>query len=151
MTTINEHGLFIDMPGEWERVESEEPGSLVYREVDGDALLTIMLLRVRPLFSIADRQRLLSDYVQHRRKYERGRTPGLELAEPTFGDRDDPVEARWSALTPSGRQQRHRVIIADDVLGHFGYEATASDESFDERVAALLDGATVSPSAASDS
>jgi hypothetical protein len=144
MTAIAEHGIVLDLPGEWEPVESEEQGSLVYQETNGTDVVTVMLLRVKSVYAIADRTRLLSDYVQHRSQYERGQVPTLEQSDPWVEDRGGFIEAAWTATDPvEGRHQRHRALLQRDVLADFCFESSNGD-SFDERAKSLLASAAIS-------
>lgn len=147
MTRLCEPPFSLELPGDWESVESEDPGALVYRETDGPGLLTLMLLRVRPMFSIADRARLLSDYTSHRQKYEAAHAVALEQSDPVFQHHDESFEASWRGRDPAAdRQHRHRAILVDDLLADFCFESSLSDDgSFDELAESVLSTATVSP------
>ncbi len=129
MTTINEHGFSIELPGEWTADPEPEPGALVYRELEGDRVLTVMLLAVRPLFAIAERRRLLSDYVEHRATYEHGLMPDLEQYEEQINEADDgTIEAVWSGLDEkAGYRQHHRAVLYDDALVDVCIGGTAAD------------------------
>lgn len=144
MTEISEYGVSLQLPGQWERTESEQPGSLVYRDTEGDDTVTVMLLSVRPVYAIADKERLLGDYVQHRQKFELGQRPSLQQSEPVTEDGNDSFEARWDGIdTATGAQQRHRTILSQNVLADFCYESPDTP-LFAERVVALLASASVS-------
>lgn len=147
MTRLSEPAYSLELPGTWEPVESEDPGALVYRETDGPGLLTLMLLRVRPMFSIADRARLLSDYTSHRQKYERAHAVALEQSDPVFQHHDEFFEASWRGWDPAAdRQHQHRAILVDDLLADFCFESSLSDnDSFEELAQSVLSTATVSP------
>ena len=142
---IREPGFSLDLPGGWQRAEDGEPGSAVFRETEGDRTVTVMLLAVRPVYAIADRSRLHSDYMQHRSKFERGQRPSLRQSEPVARQMGPSVEGSWSAVDiESGRRQLHRVMLVGDVLADFCYEGSDADEAqFDERAASLLDTAKV--------
>lgn len=137
-------GIQFDAPGTWESIEIAQPGCLVYREVDGEGRVTVMLLSVKPVYAIADRKRLLGDYVHHRMQFELGQSPSLQQSESMQTDGDGSFEARWSGVdTMVGRRQRHRAILRDSVLADFCYEGM-DDSSFDERADALLASAAIS-------
>ena len=146
MTEIRETGFEVDLPGTWERGGSTEPGSLVYLETDGDGIVTVMLLAVRPVYAIADRKRLLDDYMQHRSKFEKGQTPSLEQSEPISEQLGESVEGAWRGVdVASCRQRLHRVLLHKDVLADVCYETSGIDEaSFDELAEAVLGSARVS-------
>lgn len=147
MTRLCEPAYSLELPGTWEPVESEDPGALVYREVDGPGILTLMLLRVRPMFSIADRARLLSDYTSHRQKYESAHAVALEQSDPVFERHDEFFEASWRGWDPAAdRQHEHRAILVDNLLADFCFESSLLDDgSFDELAKGVLSTATVSP------
>jgi hypothetical protein len=145
MTEISEHPFTLSLPGQWEQVPSENPGSFEYREAEGPGSVTVMLLAVRPSYAIADRTRLLNDYASHRSKYESGQTPSLEQFEPTLENRAESIEASWDGFdSATGRRQRHRAVMAGDVLADFCYATAGLDEdSFGERAATILESAAV--------
>lgn len=146
MTEIREQAFSIDLPGQWQSVESEEPGSLIYRRTDGPGVLKVMLLTVRPILAIADQARVLSDYASHRLKYEHGHAPSLEQSDPVFETRDESFEASWDGkdLT-SELQHRHRVTLVGTLLADFCFELPLSTEdSFDEVAGGVLSSARVS-------
>ena len=110
MIEIREAGFSVDLPDAWVRADTDQPGSLLYRDTDGPATLTVMLLAVRPAYSIADKSRLHSDYMQHRAKFERGQLPSLEQSDPQSRQLEGSIEGSWSAVdVVSGRRQLHRV------------------------------------------
>ena len=145
MTQIHEPGFRVDLPETWLRTPTEQPGSVVYGDPAGTATLTVMLLAVRPAYSIADRSRLHSDYMDHRAKFERGQRPSLEQSPPVTGDVQGVVEGSWGALDlDSGRRQLHRVLLRDNILAHFCYEDFAVDESgFVEHASSVLSSAAI--------
>jgi hypothetical protein len=145
VTEIREPGFSIDLPGEWERVDSDEPGSLVYRDAADSGVVTVMLLTVRPAYAIADRARLHSDYMHHRLEFERGQVASLEQSEPVAWESDGRIEGSWSAVDAgSNGRQLHRVTLVGDIPADFCYEALDLDEAaFAERAATILDSAVV--------
>jgi hypothetical protein len=145
MTEIREPHFRIDLPGEWEETESAEEGAFVYRETQGDARLSILLLAVKPMFAIADQKRLLEDYMSHRSKYERGQIASLVQSEPVSIEHDGVLEGGWSGADPeTGRLFQHQVVLASGVLGHFAYEDAPADASeFAATAAAILSTAAV--------
>jgi len=148
MTKVTEPGFSVDLPGVWESAEGGQPGSLVYRAADGNATLTVVLLAVRPAYSIADRGRLHSDYMRHRSQYELGQVPSLVQSEPVASQVDGAIEGSWSAVdSASGRRQLHRVLLAGGVLGDFCYEEDAADEiAFNQQANSVLATASVDAS-----
>lgn len=146
MTRIDEQAFSIDLPGQWESVGSEDPGSLVYRKTDGPEVLTVMLLSVRPMYAIADKARLLGDYASHRLKYEHGRAPSLEQSDPVVETRDDSFEASWQGRDlAEGRQHRHRAMLVGSLLADFCFESSlANSDSFDELAMGVLSSARLS-------
>ena len=146
MTEVREPGFRLDLPGEWKQIESAEPGSLVYEETGGSGIVTVLLLKVRPVYAIADRKRLLDDYLSHRGKYEKGQMPSLEQSDPVSRQRDDTVEGEWQGVdAATGKRLRHRALLADDVLADFCYEASGMDDiAFDGLAEAVLGSAMVS-------
>ena len=147
MSEIRESVFALDLPGEWESAQTSEPGAVAYRQLDGPATLTVMALSVRPLFSIADRARLLADYSSHRAKFERGQTGTLEYSEPIYAALGDAHEARWSGFDPStGLFRGHRTLLWGGLLVDFCFESPAdSAQEFDELAGTALSGATITP------
>jgi hypothetical protein len=145
VTEIREPGFFVDLPGTWEAAITLEPGSHFFHESAGTGALTVMLLMVRPSFAIADRARLLSDYMHHRASFEKGKRPALEQSEAVSHPTENAFEGSWSAVdTESGRYQLHRVMIDGDIMAHFCYEDGGMDEtSFVQRAATVLGSAGI--------
>jgi len=152
VTHVREKGFSVDLPGTWARAESEQPGSLVYRDTSGAGILTVMLLAVRPAYSIADRGRLHSDYMQHRAKFERGQLPSLEQSDPVSKRLGDTIEGSWDAVdVVSGRRQLHRVMLDGSVLADFCYEDQAPDEAaFADLATGILGSAAIIADAPDD-
>lgn len=145
MTEIREPGFSLDLPGEWERVEGVEPGSILFEESTGDGVITVMLLAVRPVYALADSKRLLGDYLKHRSTYEQSQMPTFEQSEPSSWEDGDRVEGAWTAHDAAqGIRTRHRVMLAHSILADFCFEAREPDGSaFDERAHALLGSAAI--------
>jgi hypothetical protein len=127
-TEIRQPNFGIDLPGDWEQMPSAEDIALSFRQVDGPAALTVVLLGVRPMFAIADQQRLLEDYMSHRSRFDEGRAPGLAHTSPVATRVDEKVEGSWMGEDPTlDRLVRHRVILADGLLADFAYEAIGAE------------------------
>lgn len=105
-----------------------------------------MLLSVRPMYAIADKARLLSDYASHRLKYEHGRAPSLEQSDPVVETQDESFEASWQGRNlTEGRQHRHRAVLVGSLLADFCFESSLSDsDSFDELARNVLSTARLS-------
>ena len=146
MTQIRETGFSLDLPGTWEAEASPEPGGFGYHQSDGEGSVTVMLLSVRPVYAIADRMRLLGDYMQHRATYEQGLTPTLEQSDPTSHEVDGVIEGEWRGVDAvTGRQRVHRLLFVNSVLGDFCFEDSGLDQTaFDERAALVLRSASLS-------
>jgi len=97
----------------WERVESEQPGSFVFRETAGTGTVVVMLLAVRPVYAIADKGRLHADYMQHRAKYEVGQRPELAQNAPAVREVGDPGQYKRQAAGHS----RDRVGVLAQIDG----------------------------------
>lgn len=141
MILAHEGAFSIDAPGAWTPTDPAEPGSISYASDDGSENLTVILLRVKPLFSIADEKRLLDDYVHHRMSYEKGMMPDLVQSEPSANTEAGVAEASWWAEdVHSGMLQAHRVILQDGVLADFAYStgAGADPDAFRPRAASAL-------------
>ena len=140
MTEIREPNFELDLPGDWEEVESPEPATYAYRDTAGDESVTVTLLAVRPMYAIADPARLLDDYLHHRSKFEQGQNPDLEQTEPVSVQQDGTFEGHWDAAdVAGGRRSRHRVILVGSMLADFFYEAAGLDEAvFGVKADALL-------------
>jgi hypothetical protein len=135
----------VDLPGEWEQTESSEAGAMVYREVDGPGSLVVLLLAVRPVYAIADRRRLLEDYLKHRSTYENAQDPALTFAAPVVAD-SEAVEGGWSAADAvRDRRMVHRTMLVDKLLADFRFETSGLDEAaFAQLAGEVLQSATVS-------
>jgi hypothetical protein len=140
VTEIREHGFSLDLPGEWVQVDADEPGALLYRQAGCEDVVRVMLLSVRPMFTIADQMRLLADYVQHRSTYEMGLRPTLKQLGPFFEEGDDGAEAWWgSEGTGSPYRQQHRALLVNHVLADVCYSSLQPDQAvFDERAEEIL-------------
>lgn len=146
MTEIREPNYSIDLPGEWAPAETAEPGAFAYREIRGTANVTVTLLGVRPMFAIADQQRLLDDYMSHRAKFEQGQAPSLKQEPATSRQEGDSFEGSWAGTDwQTGRRTQHRVLLVNGLLADFLYEATGVEEkAFAEQADAVLGTATAS-------
>lgn len=147
MTEIREPNFGIDLPGEWEPAQSDEPGTFLYRDSHGLEQLLVTLLAVRPMYAIADQRRLITDYMSHRAKYEAGQTPYLEQTEPMTWDQDALLLGSWDAVNlDNGSRKRHRVLLEGGMLADFAYEAADIEEAaFNARADALLETIAISP------
>jgi hypothetical protein len=146
VTEIREPNFSLDLPGEWEQGESADAPTLVFREVAGPASVSVTLLGVRPMFEIADKFRLLEDYMSHRQKYEGGKTSVLVHSQPTAMQLGDGFEGEWSSEDPGeGRLVQHRVMLRGSLLADFAFEAAGLGESaFAAQAAAVLGSASAS-------
>lgn len=151
MTRIEEDAFTLDLPGDWEGIGSE-PGTLAYRDKAYPSMIVVQPLNVRPMFAIADKLRLMSDYVDHRSKYETGQSPALVHEQAVIEERGGVIEGRWDAEEALfRRRQRHRVLLAGDVLVDFCFSASdVAAEEFDERADSALGGAALSGSTAAE-
>lgn len=145
-TEIREPNFGIDLPGDWEQTQSPEDVALTFHQIDGPAALTVILLGVRPMFAIADQQRVLEDYMSHRSRFEEGLAPTLAHTDPVAEQVGDRVEGRWMGEDPTrDRIVRHRVILVDGLLAHFAYEATGAEaREFANEADEVLGSATAS-------
>lgn len=146
-----EGGFEIDVPGTWVSAETDEPGVLAYESQDGSDHLAIVLLRVKRLFSIAEDERLLDDYVHHRMSFEKGRMPELVQSEASPSSAAGVAEASWWAQDlHSGMLQAHRALIRDGILADFAYSTGAGGdpEAFRPRAASALATARITPAPA---
>lgn len=129
MTKINEPNFSIDLPGEWSPGNAADPAELLYLSEKGDARLVVTLLAVKPLFAIADQQRLLDDYMTHRGNYELGQVPSLKQSKAISAQTSDLLVGGWAAVdTDTGRYRQHHTVLAGSLLADFMYEADGDDE-----------------------
>lgn len=144
-TQVREPNFALDLPGDWAQAESTEPGNFVYCSASTGETVSVMLLAVRPVYALADSQRLVSDYMSHRGRFEKGQSPMLEPSESSSSREGETIEGRWDAVDlATGDRVRHRVILLGTLLGDFRYEAAGMEEAaFDERADALLGGASL--------
>lgn len=127
-TEIRESVFSIDLPGEWERTESPEPGTFLYSEKGGTRSLYVMLLEVKPSFTIADPRVLLEQYIHHRSQFEKAHAESLVMSEPRVTERDGAVEGTWDGYEfPTGRMITHRAVRRSALLADFTYEAYGLD------------------------
>ena len=146
VTEIREPNFGVDLPGQWEQAQSDEVGTLVFRQVEGPASLTVVLLGVRPMFAIADQKRLLEDYMSHRSRFEEGRSPTLVHGDTLARQSGDAFEGYWIGEDPAHeRLVRHRVLLVDGLLADFAYEAQGVEaRAFAAEADAVLASATAS-------
>ena len=129
VTEIREPNFAIDLPGEWEQTPSEEDGALAFAQVGGDRRLAVLLLTVRPVFAIADPQRMLQDYMSHRSRFEAGRLPSLDQSIPEIHEGSDALVGTWSAVDmETGHRFKHHVVRDGNLLADFRYEAGGLEE-----------------------
>ena len=145
VTEIREPNFSVDLPGDWERAESPEAGAIAFREVDGPGSLIVLLLAVRPVYAIADRYRLLADYLKHRSTYEQGADPAFAVSIPVASESGD-IEGGWDGIdADGGRRLRHRTLFVGNLLADFRFETSGLDEAAFHAVAdSVLGSATVS-------
>jgi len=143
VTEIREPNFTVDLPGNWEQTESSEAGAMTYREVDGPGSLVVLLLAVRPVYAIADRRRLLEDYLKHRSTYENAQDPELKFSAPVVAD-SEAVEGGWSATdVVRDRRMVHRTMLVDNLLADFRFESAGFDEAaFGQLAGEILQSAT---------
>lgn len=146
ITEIREPNYTVDLPGAWQQAENADPTTLVYRNEAGDESLSITLLGVKPVYAIADRRRLLEDYLHHRTRYEQAQYPMLMQSETTLWEQENPCVGEWAAdELGTGRRLRHRVVLVGSLLADFMFEATGIDEAvFLSDATATLGSVTVS-------
>jgi hypothetical protein len=135
MTEIREQVFRMDLPGDWERDESSESGTIAYRETEGKGRVALTLLAVKPSFAIADQRMMLEQYMHHRSRFEKGQSPWLQQTDPLCREQGDEVEGIWGGRDPgTGRKFQHHVSLRGGVLVDLRYEAPAEDEdAFTER------------------
>jgi len=86
-----------------------------------------------------DSQADLERFGQEIAKFEKGQTPSLEQTDPVSQRPGDEVEGGWAAVdTAAGRQLRHRVVLAKNVLADVCYEASGLDDSEFGRLADIV-------------
>lgn len=145
MTEIREPNFSLDLPGEWEQLGSPDPSVFTYRELAGNAVVSVTLFAIKGSFSIADPARILEDYLHHRTQFEKGQEPLLVQSEPTSQPVGTAVEGAWDGVEAFGiRRLRHRVVLTGGLLADIRYEAMGVDEAaFDGAADAVLGSATV--------
>jgi hypothetical protein len=145
MTEIREANFGLDLPGQWEQLDSPDPSVFTYRALDGSAVVSVTLFGIRGSFSIADPMRILDDYLHHRTQYEKGQEPLLVQSEPSSHQAGEAVEGAWDGVEAGGmRRLRHKVVLTGGLLADIRYEAMGLDEaSFDASAGAVLGSATV--------
>lgn len=146
LTEIREPNFGLDLPGEWEQGPSDDAATLVFREVSGHATISVTLLRVRPMFEIADKLRLLEDYMSHRQKFEAGQITAIEQSEAVARQVGDAFDGEWSGTDlATGRFVKHRVILVGQLLADFAFEAGNVDKTvFEVMASVVLGSATAS-------
>jgi hypothetical protein len=146
VTEIREPNFTLDLPGDWEPVESSVPATFVYRTPDDHRTATVILLAVRPVYSIADPTRLLQDYLHHRSNFERGQDPTLALTPAVLLEDSELLQGGWGGVdSTTGRLLRHRVVLVNNLLADFCLRADDLDEAaFNLLAEEILGSATVS-------
>ena len=129
MREIREPNYHVDLQGEWESEPGLEENATIFRQTDGPGVLTVTLFRVRPMFAIADKRRLVEDYLSHRSTYEASHTPAMALSEPVSWEAGGSIEGSWNGLDPvADHRLRHHVVLVEDVLADLVYEAVGLAE-----------------------
>jgi hypothetical protein len=129
VTTIREPNFSLDLPGEWmPGPPGEDEATFVYIEVGGPAKAVVTLLRVRPLYEIADKERLLRDYMLHRQNFEAGKAGALRHSEPKAEEIGEGFEGAWYSEDLEGlRRIQHRVLLVGWLLADFAFENSGVD------------------------
>ncbi|MDR3686110.1 MAG: hypothetical protein P4L93_04020 [Coriobacteriia bacterium] len=147
VTKVREPNFSLDLPGEWMAgPPSEDDATLTFVEVGGAAKANVTLLRVRPLFEIADKERLLGDYMQHRQNFESGKEGALKHSEPVTQGIGEGFEGEWYSEDLEGlRRIQHRVLLVGWLLADFAYENSGVDpKTFAEQSSQVLGAASAS-------
>jgi len=147
VTELREPNFSLDLPGEWmPGPPGEDEATFVYIEVGGPARASVTLLRIRPLFEIADRKRSLGDYMSHRQNFEAGKAGALRHCEPTTREIGQDFVGEWYSEDLDGlRRVQHRVLLVGPLLADFAFENSGLDEqTFAEQAARVLDTASAS-------
>jgi len=146
VTEIREPNFSLDLPGEWEQAPSSADETLVFGQIGGPASVSVTLLRVRPMFEIADGLRMLEDYMSHRQTFEAGPELALGHTDPIAEQLGDSFEGRWSSVgRTDGRLIEHRVLLVNVLLADFAYEAAGVEAAaFAEQAALTLGSASAS-------
>jgi hypothetical protein len=149
-TELREPNFSIDLPGDWEQIGGDEPEALVFRDLDSERTLSVLLLGVRPLYAIADQERLLADYMSHRAKFEAGQRPrSTDPVSAYHQEGEDMVGGWWIVDLENGRRFRHHVILTGGLLADFRYEAVLEEDVFQAETDAVF--ATASATAEPES
>ena len=96
------------------------------------------------MYAIADRRRLLEDYLKHRSTYEDAQDATLALSAPVVSDTES-LEGGWGAVDVV-REHRmvHRTILAGNLLADFRFETAGLDEqAFAELAGSVLQSVVV--------
>ena len=147
VTKLREPNFSLDLPGEWmPGPPGDDEATLVYIEVGGPAKVAVTLLRVRPLFEIADKERLLGDYMLHRQNFEAGKAGALKHSEPAAHEIGEGFEGAWCSEDLEGlRRIQHRVLLVGWLLADFAYENSGVDlQTFAEQSLQVLSTASAS-------
>ena len=147
VTKLREPNFSLDLPGEWmPGPPGDDEATFVYIEVGGSAKAVVTLLRVRPLYEIADKERLLNDYMSHRQNYEAGQAGALMHSEPMAQEIGEGFEGGWYSEDMEGlRRIQHRVLLVGWLLADFAFENSGLDlPTFAEQAAQVLDTASAS-------
>jgi hypothetical protein len=148
MTEIREPNFGLDLPGVWEQGPIQDDETLVFVEETGIASISVTLLGVRPMFEIADKFKLLEDYMAHRQTFEAGQAEGaLGHSQPKAREIDGGFEGEWSAEDAAkGRLIQHRVLLVGSLLADFAFEMTdVTPAVFAANAGMVLRSATATP------
>jgi hypothetical protein len=146
VTEIRQPNYSVDLPGDWESEPGAEEGSTVYLQLDGPGMLTVMLLGVKPMFAIADRANLLSDYMQHRATFEAGQAAAMSQSDPVSDVVGDVHVGTWVGLELDiDRRTIHHVVLMGGLLADFLYEAVGLEApDFNDRAETIFKTVAVS-------
>lgn len=136
VSEVREPNYSVDLPGQWEPVVSDEPEAAVFRDESNDRQLTVLLLGVRPMFAIADRTRLVSDFMGHRARFEAAKRTHVSDPVAESHQEGDTIIGEWRVVDlDSGRRIRHHCILTGPLLVDFCFEADGTDETQFEALA----------------
>jgi hypothetical protein len=139
-TSVTETDFAITLPGKWAKAQSGGAGDpWVYKCSEFGEQLTVSIHVAKGGLRAAEREVMLRDFVDIRRKAEVSLDSEMDLMDPKISTVGDKFTAFYQGRNKVGRYSANFTIVNEFGVANFYYEATAiKPEQFAPRVAKVL-------------
>lgn len=131
-TKITEVAFQLTLPGEWSAIPSNDAARWTYASKDGHENLTVSIFGDLSKMSPEEKSSSFRKIVGIRQKAEtkfRG-SESVEVSDPTFGESDGVLAARYLGVDRARRSRFHCLLLASSLtVTTFYYEALDFSES----------------------